>query len=107
MADALLLAAAQLGSICGMAWLALSMKGHWQQVRGAQPLEPGTLRNLRVLGFAAQLVSLVLLLLVDHASMATLVWVMSMSASVVVVAFTLTWRPRLLAWLVPASRPVP
>jgi hypothetical protein len=42
----------------------------------------------------------VLCLNADHVSMASLVWVMSLAASAMVVAFTLTWRPRALAWLV-------
>lgn len=100
MAEAFLLAAAQLICICGFGWLALAMRVHWRQVRGMQPLRPGTARALRVMGGAALLASLLIFLRVDHVSMAVLAWVMSMSASVLLLAFTLAWRPRLLVGLV-------
>ena len=100
MADALVLAAAQLSSVCGMGWLALAMRVHWRQVRGAQALEPATVRVLRLMGPVALLLSLVMFVSVDHPSMAVLAWVMSITASVFALAFTLAWRPRLLAWLV-------
>ena len=48
------------------------------------------------------LAALALCLWVDHASMAVLVWVMAVAASALVVALTLTWRPRWLrsvAWV--------
>lgn len=96
----LLLVLALLSSICGMAWLALAMKVHWQQVRGATESSPATTRVLRVLGVLALLVSLVLCLAVDHVSMASLVWVMSLAAAALTVAFTLSWRPRVLGALV-------
>jgi hypothetical protein len=107
MADALVLAAAQLVCMCGMAWLALAMRVHWRQVRGAELAPAHAARTLRVIGPLALLASLLMFVSVDHASMAVLVWVMSMTASVLVLAFTLAWRPRLLAWLVawvPAPR---
>jgi Protein of unknown function (DUF3325) len=37
--------------------------------------------------------------------MAALVWVMFLAASALLVAFTLAWRPRWLAWLAPPARP--
>ncbi|QAZ40562.1 DUF3325 domain-containing protein [Methylibium sp. Pch-M] len=98
MLDVLLRALALLCCTAGFAWLALSMERHWEQVRGAQPLPRRTVIGLRVLGGAALLGSLLLCLRVDHASMASLVWVMSLAASALVVAFTLTWRPR---WMTP------
>jgi hypothetical protein len=107
MAEALLLALALGCCVSGMAWLSLAMKAHWQQVRGPQPLASGTQRTLRVLGALALLASLVLALYVDHPSMAALVWVMSIIPAILLVAFTLAWRPRWLSWLVvwvPAQR---
>lgn len=95
MRDALLLAAAMLAATAGMGWLALALDVHWEQVRGADPLAPSTARLLHALGLAA---SLALCLTVDHASMASLVWVMALAAAALAVAFTLTWRPR---WLGP------
>jgi hypothetical protein len=107
MVEALLLLLALACNLCGMAWLALAMKVHWLQVRGTPPAARGTVRALRVLGALALLTSLLLLLRVDHASMAALVWVMSMTVSVLLLAFTLAWRPRWLSLLVPARRPRP
>jgi hypothetical protein len=100
MRDALMLIGALFVCICGMAWLSLAMEPHWRQVRGQAPVSRRITVVLRVLGSAALLVSLVLCLNADHVSMASLVWVMSLAASAMVVAFTLTWRPRALAWLV-------
>lgn len=104
-----LLALALLVCTLGLAWLALSMEVHWQQVRGHDaPLpSPRTFRALRWLGSAALLASLLICLRADHASMAALVWVMNLAAAALIVAFTFTWRPRwftpLVAWL-PARR---
>lgn len=96
MRDALLLAAAMLAATAGMGWLALDV--HWEQVRGADPLAPSTARLLHALGALGLAASLALCLTVDHASMASLVWVMALAAAALAVAFTLTWRPR---WLGP------
>lgn len=104
MAEPLLLAAAFLASVCGMSWLALAMKPHWAQVRGSAPYSTTTARNLRAAGAVALLLSLVVCLLVDHASMASLVWVMSVSASALIVAMTLTYKPRWLSWLAGGAR---
>jgi uncharacterized protein DUF3325 len=103
MADPLLLTASFALSVCGMAWLALAMKPHWVQVRGSAPHSATTARNLRVAGAVALLLSLVVCLLVDHASMASLVWVMNVSASALIVAMTLAYRPSWLSWLVGAA----
>ncbi|AFJ03676.1 Protein of unknown function (DUF3325) [Methylophaga frappieri] len=94
--DALLLAGAVICSISGFAWLALAMNEHWKQVQGDQPWSKTGQVLLRVAGSSALFVSLVLCNLVDHATMAVLVWVMAMTAGALMVAFTLTWRP---AWL--------
>jgi hypothetical protein len=56
---------------------------------------------LRGLGATALAASLALCLAVDHVSMASLVWVMTLAASALVVALTLSFRPGALAWLVP------
>ena len=69
------------------------------------PLAPATARILRVFGALALAVSLALCLAVDHASMASLVWVMALAAAALAVAFTLTWRPRWLRVLVAWARP--
>ena len=96
MPDALLLAAAVACAALGMAWLALAMDAHWEQVRAGPP-PARALRTLGALGLAA---SLALCLAVDHASMAVLVWVMALAGSVLAVALTLAWRPH---WLRPLA----
>jgi hypothetical protein len=106
MSDALLLTAATASALLGMAWLALAMDVHWEQVR-PDPASPRIALTLRVLGAAALAGSLVLCLAVDHATMASLVWLMCLAAAALTVAFTLSSRPRwlapLVAWL-PAAR---
>jgi hypothetical protein len=82
-----------------MAWLALAMKPHWAQV-SETPYDPAVARKLRVLGSTALLLSLGACLVVDHASMASLVWTMTLSASALVVAIILAYRPRWLGRLV-------
>lgn len=100
MPKSLLLSAALLCSVGGVAWLALAMEEHWQQVRGhAVQHRPRTVTSLRALGVIALLASLLLCLRADHATMAVLVWVMSLAAGSLVVALTLAWRPRWLAFL--------
>lgn len=100
MAEAALLALAWGLSACGLAWLALAMESHWQQVRAVDTApSPRTVCLLRGLGAAALVASLLACLQADHATMAVLVWVMSMTGGALLVAFTLAWRPRSLAWL--------
>ena len=100
-AAALPLLAAFLANLAGMAWLALAMDVHWQQVRGSLP-SSAAVRRLRVLGTLGLGFGLTFCLRVDHASMAVLVWIMALTAAALSVAFTLTWRPRwlrVLAWV--------
>lgn len=99
MRDAVLLAAALACCVAGMGWLALAMEAHWAQVRRRPLARRGAVR-FRVLGGAGLLASLALCLLVDHVSMAALVWVMALAAGALVIAFALTWRP---AWLGPLA----
>ena len=95
-----LLSAALLASLVGMAWLALAMPAHGQQVWGA-PVPSAHARVLRVLGAVALAVSLALCLASDHASMAALVWVMSLAGGAFATAMALAWRARWLALLAP------
>lgn len=95
-----LLLAAVVAAVLGLAWLALAMDAHWEQVRGRDtPLPRSLARTLRVLGGLSLLVSLLLCLRADHVSMASLVWVMVLALAAVTVALTLSWKPRLLALL--------
>lgn len=98
-----LLSAALLASVAGMGWLAVSMPAHAQQVWGAVP-SVRAMRMLRWMGAGALLVALILCLRVDHASMASLVWVMSLTAASLAIAFSLTWHPRRLRLLAPWVR---
>lgn len=100
MVESALHASASLCCVLGMAWLALAMKTHWQQVRSRQALPPKAQRRLRLLGATAIGSSLLLCLGADHPSMAVLVWVLTLAAGALSVAFTLTWRPSVLAPLV-------
>ncbi|WP_334178521.1 DUF3325 domain-containing protein [Pseudoxanthomonas sp.] len=105
-ASALLLLAALVASVAGMGWLALSMPVHAQQVWSA-PLAAPARRALKVAGAVALAVALGLCLAVDHATMASLVWVMGLTAAAASVAMTLAWRPRWLRLLVPWMRSGP
>ncbi|MBV7456284.1 DUF3325 domain-containing protein [Acidovorax sp. sif1233] len=100
MPDALLLVAALAANVVGLGWLALSMDAHWEQVRGTEPLRRSTVRTLRWMGAAGLLVALALCLAVDHASMASLVWFMALAGAALTIAFTLSWRPRVLGVLI-------
>ena len=102
MPDALILLAAVLANLIGMAWIALAMEPHWEQVR-SDPLHAGRAAMLRVLGALAIAGAALLCLCADHASMAWLVWTMALTAAAIVLAFTLAWRPRLLAPLLARS----
>jgi hypothetical protein len=88
-------------AICGLAWFAFAMERHWRQVRDGLPLPPATSRRLRVAGGVALLASLGACLAVDHASMASLVFVMFLAVAALIVALLLAWRPH---WLAPLLR---
>lgn len=101
MLEALLLFAALLANLLGMVWLALAMDAHWRQVRAGTPWRPATAKRLRAAGVAALAASLACCLRVDHASMAVLVWIMTLAAAALAVAFALAWRARWLGKLLP------
>ena len=108
MPDALLLWTALAADVAGLGWLALAMDVHWQQVCGSTtPPSSSTMKLLRVLGAASLAGSLLLCLCVDHASMAALVWVMTLAGAALAIAFTLSWRPGWLRLLVPWVRERP
>jgi hypothetical protein len=96
-----LLAAALAANVVGLGWLALAMDVHWRQAFGARPQPRAAVVALRCLGSSALIASLLLCLQVDHATIASLVWVMGLAAAALAVAFTLSWRPRLLRALLP------
>lgn len=83
-------ALALLCSLGGMAAIALALEAHWQQFNGPGAMLPRRAAlGLRLSGAALLGVALTLCLSVDHASMAVLVWLMSLGASALVVAFAL------------------
>lgn len=100
MLDFMLLGGALIASVAGMGWLALAMETHWEQVRGSDPLSLRITTQLRCMGAAGLFTSLFFCLKVDHASMAALVWVMTLALAAIGTAFTLTWRPHWLRILV-------
>lgn len=100
---ALLLACALLVAIASMGWLALSMPVHAQQVWGNHA-STRTSRALRWMGGIGIVAVLALCLAVDHATMATLVWVMAVTGSSLLIAFTLSAHPRWLRVLAPWVR---
>src|SRR5690606_7483137 len=84
----------------GMGWLALSLPAHVQQAWGRNA--PARLLRLhRALGAAAVALALVLCLGADHASIAVLVWAMTLSGAAFAAAFALAWRPCWLRALAP------
>lgn len=100
MRSAWLLLTALLAAFLGFAWLALAMETHWRQVVKSESLQRKSVFILRMAGALALALSLGLCLQVDHVSMASLVWVMSLAAAALAVTFVLTWRPQWLALLV-------
>ncbi|WP_129777600.1 DUF3325 domain-containing protein [Peristeroidobacter soli] len=104
MSDAALLAIALLLCVISFGWLALAMDAHWRQVWSSEPPGRTTARWLRILGWMGLAASLALCLRVDHASMASLVWVMNLASAALIVAMVLAWTPRWLRLLVPGRR---
>lgn len=101
MRDAWMLCLALLGNLAGLAWIALSMKAHWKQVHATRPLTRSNVLVFRTLGAIALISSLSLCLAVDHISMASLVWIMSVAAAAFTIAFVLARKPRALAIFAP------
>lgn len=89
--------------VLGLASLALTMERHWRQLRPGAPLPRSVRLVLRTLGAAALLASLALCLWLDHATIASLVWIMALVPAALTVTFTFSWRPQwfapLLAWV--------
>lgn len=85
-------------AVIGLAWFAFAMERHWRQVFDGVPLAATTSRRLRLAGGSALLGSLVVCLARDHASMASLVFVMFLATAAALVALLLAWRPH---WLRP------
>lgn len=98
-----LLCAAVLCAVTGMGWLALAMAVHAEQAWGRVP-SARALRTLRVLGSVSIVASLAFCLAADHATMAVLVWTMSLTGGALLSAFVLSSRPHWLRLLAPWVR---
>lgn len=105
MAEAVLLLLAVAANVAGLGWLALAMDVHWEQALGPVPASRGTVRLLRMLGVSGLAASLLLCLAVDHASMAALVWFMTLAGAALVIAFTASWKAHWLGLLAAWARP--
>jgi hypothetical protein len=76
------------------------MQVHARQVWGGATSAMNA-RVLQWIGIAGLAAALGWCLIVDHASMAVLVWVMALAGASLLVAFTLAWHPRRLRVLAP------
>ncbi len=103
MPEAMMLLAALICSVAGMGWLALGLDTHWRQVNAHTPRHPSS-AWLRGMATVALAVAFALCMAVDHASMAVLVWVMTLTGAAIAIALLLTWRPAWLRLLVPWIR---
>lgn len=100
MSDSWLLVLAFVTGVLGVAWFALAKLPHWRQVTGEEWQNATTRQVLRFTGGVAVAVSLGLCLAADHITMSFLVWIMTLAAGALGVAFVLAWRPRALRWMV-------
>ena len=100
-ADGLLAALAILVSYLGFALLALSQERHWCAVcgMGAGARMPPTWRASA--GLLLQGLALLLAVCAQGPSFGGLLWMVTVSAAAMAVAFTLAWRP---TWLRPLAR---
>ena len=92
----LLLIALSSAAYLGFALLAISQARHWRAVSKAA--EPGRIGKLalRIHGGVWLLLALCLALFRDGPSFGALLWATVISMAALAVAFTLSWRPRLL-----------
>ena len=86
----------------GFCCLALAMSRHWTQVTDAVEPSPARRKHLRMTGYSALTISLILAVGTEGASFGSLLWVMALTMGAAAVASILTWRPhwlRPLAWV--------
>lgn len=84
-------------AVVALAAFAFAKPAHWRQIRSNEPQPRAIVQRLRAVGAIGLIASLLCCLAVDHASIAALVFVMSLAAAGLLVAFLLAWRPLLLA----------
>jgi hypothetical protein len=94
----LLLLFAGLAGYAGFACLALAMPDYWTRAGGAGAGHAGRIHGLRLTGALMLCLSLSLCIWRDGASFGAILWTILLTAGAIAVAFTLTWRPRLLLW---------
>lgn len=97
-----MLLCASIAGYAGFACLALSMPDNWAKAGGAADGHAGRRPGLRLCGALMLCATLALCIWRDGASFGAMLWIILLTASAIAVAFTLTWRPRLLLW---RSRP--
>ena len=98
---ALLLVAASLAGYIGFACLALAMPRHWGEASGRKTATAPHRRWLRPCGFSLLGIAYALCVHRDGASFGGVLGIVLLSATAGAVALTLTWRPRLLLFLMP------
>lgn len=99
MISALLLFAAALAGYLGFACLALAMPRHWAEASGEKTAPPHQ-HWLRTCGFTLLGMAFAICVCRDGLSFGTVLATVLISASMITVALTLAWRPRLLSFLI-------
>lgn len=99
MSDSVLLVCAISLNFLGMRWLALSLPVHWKQVYGEQLLSQRKQVVFRILAAVMFIFSLVLIMFADHATIAALVWIMSLTACAFSVAMMLSRKANRLRFI--------
>ncbi len=99
MYEASTLGAAALLSLLGFGMLALGQERHWQTVTGLGEHKRIRSAPLLAAGLMLQAAACGLFVKAEGASFGALLWVLSMTATAMTVALTLTWRPSALRWL--------
>ncbi|MHC8339230.1 DUF3325 domain-containing protein [Pseudomonas sp. HLT2-19-2] len=89
-------------AVLGFVWIALALNSHWRQVHGSHHLSAGRKASLRASGSLALLLSLACTLASGSLAMSIMLWVMLLAVATLIVALTLSWRPRWLARFWPA-----
>lgn len=96
----LVLIALSLAAYLGFALLALSQTRHWRRVGEPARLSRGRVIILRFAGGGMVGLAFILSLMRDGPSFGALLWATTISIAALAMAFTLSWRPRLLRPLI-------
>ena len=93
-----LLLFAVLACYTGFACLALAMPDYWARAGGDANDHGRRRHRLRLSGALMLCLALAICIWRDGVSFGAILWIILLTASASAVAFTLTWRPRLLLW---------